>query len=479
LAVRFFRGRPARPGFKMVVDNLYYGSHPFTNFVSAGFSFDENTVKDAVRRIYEKKLNPLTEIDEAVFMETWNVFNRATDEGFGRREYSDPDYLFYQEIRHNNAVFSAFRVHRLQNDIAAQLIDESGNLRDLNGFLTAIEPITTHNVRNWLRTEYDTAIIRAHRAADWRQFEEVKDILPNLRWMPTTSVTPDLVHKRYWEAKLTLPQDHPFWEQHKPGDRWNCKCSLEATDDPVHGAHVIDDSDQPSPDRGLDNNPGTDAQLFSDTHPYNPPSCAACTLPGKKRLLTNRFSGFFNLAKDCYNCSRPNELISKILLPLEKFTKTGDMFKTYKQYENGGKVLIPKIIDKKAKDYKPLLSIANFFAKEGKIVKLNPVVHFKSDEYKEIYKSLIGTVYERKCPDLQINGLFYEFESYKPPFNKGKISHMLKDGLKQSSRIIINNTKGAADRYIKRLIYDRINKYSIDEVWIYEKGNLRLLFKKQ
>jgi len=65
------------------------------------------------------------------------------------------------------------------------------------------------------------------------------------------------------------------------------------------------------------------------------------------------------------------------------------------------------------------------------------------------------------------------------PINKGKISHMLKDGLKQSSRIIINNTKGAADRYIKRLIYDRINKYSIDEVWVYEKGNLRLLFKKQ
>jgi len=159
------------------------------------------------------------------------------------------------------------------------------------------------------------------------------------------------------------------------------------------------------------------------------------------------------------------------------------MFKTYKQYENGGKVLIHKSINNKGSDYKPLISIANFFAQEGKIVKLNPVVHFKSDEYKQIYKSQIGTIYERKCPDLQIDGLFYEFESYIPPFNKGKISHMLKEGLKQSSRIIINNTKGAADRYIKRLIYDRINNktftYNIDEVWIYEKGKLRLLFKKQ
>ena len=155
------------------------------------------------------------------------------------------------------------------------------------------------------------------------------------------------------------------------------------------------------------------------------------------------------------------------------------MFKTYKQYENGGKVLVPKIINKKASDYKHLISIANFFAKEGKTVKLNPVVHFKSDEYKQIFGPLICTIYERKCPDLQINGVFYEFESYTPPFNKGKISHMLRDGLKQSSRVIINNTKGAADRYIKRLIYDRINNYDIDEVWLYEKGNVRLLFKKQ
>jgi len=155
------------------------------------------------------------------------------------------------------------------------------------------------------------------------------------------------------------------------------------------------------------------------------------------------------------------------------------MFKAYKQYENGGKVLIPVNINKKRSDYKSLITIANSFAKEGKTVKLAPAVHFKSDEYKEVYSSLIGTIYERKCPDLQIDELFYEYESYVPPFNKGKISHMLKDGLKQSSRIIINNTNGAADRYIKRLIYDRINKKNIDEVWLYEKGKLRLLFKKQ
>jgi len=84
---------------------------------------------------------------------------------------------------------------------------------------------------------------------------------------------------------------------------------------------------------------------------------------------------------------------------------------------------------------------------------------------------------------LQIDELFYEFESFIHPFNKRKISNMIAKGTKQSSRIIINNNKGASDRYIIRNIYDRLADrnfiYDIEELWVYEKGKLRQLFKKQ
>ena len=159
------------------------------------------------------------------------------------------------------------------------------------------------------------------------------------------------------------------------------------------------------------------------------------------------------------------------------------MFKTYKRYENGGKVLIHLGVDRNQDDYKDLLSIANFFAKEGKSVQLNPVVHFKSDEYKQIYKSLIGTIYERKCPDLIINEKFYEYESFIPPFKKGKVSHMISNGLKQASRIVIDNNRGCSDRYILTSIYNRLRnknfKNDIGEVWVYEKGKVRLIYKKK
>ena len=55
---------------------------------------------------------------------------------------------------------------------------------------------------------------------------------------------------------------------------------------------------------------------------------------------------------------------------------------------------------------------------------------------------------------------------------------MFTHGLKQSDRIIINNTKGCSDRYLRRQIQDRLNiNMSIVEVWVYEKGRVRLIFK--
>ena len=168
---------------------------------------------------------------------------------------------------------------------------------------------------------------------------------------------------------------------------------------------------------------------------------------------------------------------------MENFLPKPNMFKIYKQYENGGQVLIHSEVIRSQLDYKDLLTIANIFGKEGKSVMITYPVHFKSVEYLEVFGSLVGTTYERKCPDLKIGEFFYEYESYVPPFKKRKISHMIRKGAEQSSRIIINNNKGASDRYIVRNVYERLKDkifiYDIEELWVYERGKIRLLFKKQ
>jgi len=163
----------------------------------------------------------------------------------------------------------------------------------------------------------------------------------------------------------------------------------------------------------------------------------------------------------------------------EEHIKEAD-FKTVKTFKGGGVYREHIAFDKKKSDYKVVKNVGIEFARLGQPVKAVPNLHFKSDEYKQIYSALEDTKYHKKCPDLLVGEIFYEVESYVPPFKKDKISGMFGKGLKQSPNIVINNNKGATDRYIKKIIYQRIAiGQNINEVWLYEKGRIRLLYKKQ
>ena len=232
--------------------------------MSAGFGFSDEVLRRALLAIYSKDFHPATEIEVNLFGEIWSKMNEAAWKGFSQSKTTDPDGDFRDAILRNNAVFSAFKVHRMQNDMARLLLDSNGDLKPFGQWKKEVMPIASHQVGAWLRTEYDTAVLRAHQAADWRQFEREKDILPNLRWMPSTSVHPGADHKRFWGT--VRPIDDPFWGEHRPGDRWNCKCGLTSTDDPVTPVPDGDPKDRPQP--GLENNPGKDGKLFSDKHPY-------------------------------------------------------------------------------------------------------------------------------------------------------------------------------------------------------------------
>jgi len=424
--------------------------HAPSDSVSSGFSFNESVIGDALKRIYETDFNPMMDIEENLFRETWKTFNQATDKGIELSDF-DPEADFINELKTNNAVFSAFRTHRMQNDIAAQLLDEKGKLKPFNQFVKDTSTITDHHVNQWLRTEYDTAVIRAHNATDWKQFESEKDVLPNLEWMPSTSIVPGADHMIFWGA--VYPVNSSFWSSHKPGDRWNCKCSLQATEKTVNVAPSEYKQPEYKPAPGLDNNPAKDGMIFSKSHPF----------------YTNAYSG----AKQAVSDFIDKNGIVKIVESLSDYSG----YTKVKKFSNEGELFTHKLADKSAKDYKFVKSVGLEFARTGAKVRATPRVHFKSDEYKDIYGSLIGTKYERKCPDLLINGKFYEVESFEKPWKKQKVRKMLSHGALQSSRLIIDNTKGCSDRFIRRSIYDRLHVGTIiEEVWLYEKGKLRKLF---
>ena len=286
------------------MDNLYRGAAE----ASSGFAFNEEVLKKALANIYSKDFHPMTDIERNLFNAVWETMNDAMDEGFGKVEASDHDRDFLRALKENNAVFAAFKVHRTQKDMARFLTDSNGNLKPFEQWANEVQPIADHQMHHWLRTEYDTAVIRAHHAADWQQFLREKDIFPNLKWVQSTSIHPGADHKIFWNT--VLPIEHPFWDEHRPGDRWNCKCDLISTDEEQTD---IPNTEEPAdePQRGLKSNPGKDGIIFSDNHPYFPTDCKHCAF--YKPTMTDKLKTIFvNRAKDCYNCPYIKGCIERI-----------------------------------------------------------------------------------------------------------------------------------------------------------------------
>lgn len=243
-----------------------------------------------------------------MWREVLRVLNEATVSGLLQSSAPTHRDSFLAALRHSNEVFAAFKVHSMSERMAARLLNPDGTLKPFRQWTDDVKSISSHYVGAWLRTEYDTALIRAHNAADWQQFIRDADVMPNLRWMPTTSPKPESSHRAFWERKLTLPVSDPFWDEHHPGDRWNCKCSLEQTDDPPTPELKAEFAGE-APQPGLTNNPGKDGHTFSQDHPYFPKSCSSC--PFNKGMKNRLMKVFRNEEKHCYNCSKINRAIQQ------------------------------------------------------------------------------------------------------------------------------------------------------------------------
>jgi hypothetical protein len=301
----------------VVVNELYYGQQEASVrrgsaapvvAEASGVSIDDDIIAAALRNIYRRDFNPHTDIEPNLFNAIAHSLGEAVSVGSGSAAPALGDDPFLHALRHSTDVFSAFKTHRAQNDMAARLLDSNGNLKPFEQWKNEVLPIADHQCHNWLETEYNTAVLRARQAANWQQFQAEKDVLPNLKWLPSTSPNPGEDHRPFWNT--ILPIDHPFWDQHRPGDRWNCKCDLTSTDEqPTRVPAGSASGNNPQP--GLTDNPGKTQAVFSEDHPYFPSECNRC--PFYNPTIQARLAIIFRAqTKDCYHCPYIDGCINEV-----------------------------------------------------------------------------------------------------------------------------------------------------------------------
>lgn len=234
-------------------------------------------IEEAIRRVYggetEAALEPLMEVNDRPLQAGLDVAFEGADASLSG---------FVEDFRYNTSVFSAFKSHAEAAALESALCDESGRLRSFREYEREVAPIIGKYNREWLRTEYNTAVRSADSARYYREALRTKRIFPNLEYVESLASQKREEHKAW--VGTVLPIEHPWWDTHMPPSAWNCKCSVRKTRRAVTPVPAEGPDEEAMPSV-LRQNPGkTASPLKLSEHPYlkgqGLPTCPECRRQG-------------------------------------------------------------------------------------------------------------------------------------------------------------------------------------------------------
>ena len=398
-----------------------------------------------------------------------NATHDVLAEELGRLERSIPEEMA-RALDENIFLFSGFKTYHEMNDASRLLRDDDGGFKPFERFLQDVQAIDASYNQNWLYAEYNFATASTQMAAKWADIERDGDEYD----LQYRTALDGLVRPEHAALEgITLPPSDKFWNEYYPPNGWNCRCTAVQV---LKDKYPTSDSDQAcaAGERATTQigkngqnkaamfrfNPGKAEKVFPPKHPYLPKGCGDCTF---NRLAYNPNSEKCRACKVIQKCYERAPLLVK---------------ETVKTFENGGSLETYSIIDKTTDDYKRIEEAAMYFASLGKTVIITPKFDGSKfcPDYDAIYGSLKGTKYYGCCPDMMVDGVFYEHEGFISRIAKNAFRNMCNHGFGQSDRIVIENC-GLTDRYMLRSIHSQIRAGTvITEVWIHEQDGYRRLY---
>lgn len=215
-------------------------------------------VKDSFRTLSNKEedgiITRVTTSEEALSSELYQRYCRNFNRAVDAVPIEDKDL---SELWHSNVSrFSAYKAYQVTQELRRWAMEEEGDMAILRAVL--------HKYSRYQAAEYNTAVARARTGKQWQQFDEPDNrrLFPCIKWLPSRSASPREEHLPFYNR--VWPKDDPFWTSNQPGTLWNCKCDWEQTDEEPTGGNPSGRIVKP----GLDQNPATSGQIFTDTAPY-------------------------------------------------------------------------------------------------------------------------------------------------------------------------------------------------------------------
>ena len=361
-----------------------------------------------------------------------------------------------RRLREDVFLFSGLKTHAELFEASRQLVNADGNFKSFNQFERDIKGVKASH-RKYLEAEYEFAVNSVQSAEKWESFSD-----SDRYYLQYRTAGDDRVRDTHDALRdITLPKNHEFWTRYTTPNGWRCRCVivqvLATLNEMSNGANAMAAGEKATTQYNKNGqnkleifrfNPGTDKVAFPPNHPYQ------------------KVKGAANAKTAIRAVGAANAGIN------------GSGFKEVKKYKNGGAIYEHVEAKFEKRDYDNIMRTAKAMARDhNAVVELLPNPHEKSLEYQGVFAELKDTDYWGKKPDLRIDGKFYEHEGFETTNMKRAISNMLKRGLKQSDRIIIEDTgisvRGLRER-IRKLVV--LEGKTVSEVWVKRKKGIERVY---
>jgi len=396
-----------------------------SGITNIAFNLDD-TVDKAIQKVYDKKLKA-GDIDPELWDENRKKIFESVEQGYGKLmanvEYRTPDKNMLLQLRDNVHTFSAFKNHENVKEMADALVDGNGKPRSFDDFKKAARQINERYNGNWLRSEFEQARGSARMASKWTQFEQNKDILPNLQYRTAGDDRVRDAHERL--EGTTKPIDDPFWDEFYPPNGWRCRCTVQQVAGEEREPEALPDENEVP--RNFRMNTAKQGQVFRDDHPYF--AVAGSTAKTKIQKQLNRLE-FDRFDKENY--------------PVREFDES-----------TGG--FLVQHASQKPEERKHNLEVGRRFKDQGDRVHLLPNME------------------NQPSPDAEINAAAWEFKRISDATNvRNRVKAVLRKGKKQANNILLDIQQDFSKRELIRGIQSALNQ---DENKIIE--NIKLIINNE
>lgn len=212
-------------------------------------------IERLANQIYNGEVKP-ADLDRDLVLKNYAAFNKAAEAGYGAGYYEKP---IGQTMRNNILRYSGAKTYNLMQRLETLKADS----KDKADFTTKAKQLVQMHNDTWLDTEKQFVSRSAEVVREWEQFQEDKDLYPNLVFR---TMLDDAVRDEHQKLEgITKPVDDPFWLIHTPPLGHKCRCTVEQTLSPV-----TPDKDTPKIKvaKEFAHNPGMKGEIFTPKNTY-------------------------------------------------------------------------------------------------------------------------------------------------------------------------------------------------------------------